>query len=127
MPFNWRTPFGYVITCSLQCLAWYFLLANCSVILVFLGGVCWFLMTFIGDINEDFHSLNTITKDSMKFKKKLYRIIKFHTDVIQLSHIFKFIFDKQIKLECSNFSLDWHVIFRTFMNSSLVAIICGAF
>lgn len=86
MPFDWKTPCGYIITCLVQFQAWFFLLANCSVVLVFLGGVCWIIMAFIDDIKNDFHRLNGI-KRPVDLKFKVNSINKFHSSVIQLSVI----------------------------------------
>lgn len=53
--------------------------------MVFLGGVCWMLIAFIEDIEEDWIGLNKIEENPLEFKKKLYNIIQFHTSAIQLS------------------------------------------
>lgn len=56
--------------------------------MVFLGGVCWMLIAFIEDIEDDWNSLNDIKDNTMELKNKLCNIIQFHTTVVQLSESF---------------------------------------
>lgn len=114
MPFDWKTPSRYVITCSIQFVAWLFLLTNCSCILVFLGGVCWMLLALVEDMGEDLRSLNNIDCGPAELKRKFYDIIQFHSTIMQLSQILVVYFNSTCKklLFSIRFAYDFSYIYE---------------
>lgn len=84
MPFNWRTPFGYLIALTGESLA--------SFSLVFLGipfvgifiGSCWLLTAFLRDISCDLANLSVDAKFKRNKKKRnvqFYQTVQNFSDV----------------------------------------------
>lgn len=90
LPFNWKTPLGYVIALFMQVIGTYYTSAGgvpiaCSVI-----GCCLLLKTFVEDITRDlahFEANNTFHdfKSQSKILKHLKYLVKSFTMVKQLS------------------------------------------
>lgn len=77
MPFDWRTPFGYLVVVVFQSLLWFFACVNCSFILSFMIGVCLMLMLIVDDVVTDFSA------QLGNRKGKLSDAIQFHSTVKQ--------------------------------------------
>lgn len=87
LPFEWRTPFGYLIACSIQfpCVYFHMMVAACS--LNFLIGSCRILMSFAKDIKNDLYFLNKNSETNLnrvQLKVKLSEFIEFHAKIKQL-------------------------------------------
>lgn len=98
MPFNWRTPFGYLITISLQyILAQYSIAFICPVLCFFIGS-CFLLKSFAGNITNDINSLNAVAKkkSDRNYAKKIRTIfcnaVQDHGELQQLSTILAHVF-----------------------------------
>lgn len=99
-PFNWKSPFGYIVAVSLQAFGMYFISMISFCAILFIISQCEFSITFSLDIEEQFRMLNkSIEFQSEKKKKKekppmglnieiekqLCEIIRFECDIKQLS------------------------------------------
>lgn len=88
-PFNWKTPFGYMVALLLA--TWLvFSLSFCGALAnFFFAGLCWLLAAFIRDVNNDFaHFIvrkETNRRNSKQTKIKLCKIIRELSRVKQLS------------------------------------------
>lgn len=87
-PFNWKTPFGYLIA-ELSETASYLSIVLCRIpILCFFWGSCGLFCLFIRDITSDLELLNVGGASDQSRKKRQERfgkIIQLHSDVKQLS------------------------------------------
>lgn len=98
LPFNWKTPFGYMIATI------FFLAATCAVLyaltltLSFYAGACYFFISFSKDISNDVPLLivgGKSKRSHQKMKARFCKIIQLNSTVKQLSrcwthHIFIF-------------------------------------
>lgn len=87
LPFEWRTPFGYLIAYFIQfpCAYFQMLVAACS--LNILIGSCRILMSFVKDIENDLYSFNKNTETKLnraELKVQLNEFIEFHVKIKQL-------------------------------------------
>lgn len=88
MPFDWKTPIGYLVMLVYQLFMLIFICVNCSCILCFIIGVCLVLMLVVKDIERDFNIQNVCENandDQMKLRKKFYNVIQFHSNTKQFS------------------------------------------
>lgn len=58
MPFNWKTPLGYVIALMTQGVASYFTLLSTASTLCLLVGICLLLIAFVEDLANDLNVLS---------------------------------------------------------------------
>lgn len=90
MPFDWKTPIGYLFICLFQSFLFFCVCTNGSNIMNFIIGVCLMSILIIEDIKSDF-DVQTISgntnKDKMKLKKGLYDAVQFHSNVKQFSKL----------------------------------------
>lgn len=124
-PFNWTTPVGYFIAMCIQTIQVYCASLTYICFMVIFFGICIFLMSFVDDLekcvtlNEEkilasVHvngfNMNRIQAD---LNKSLNELVRFHTEVKQLSAIFSFrcllrgekhFFHKKSKQSMSKFS-----------------------
>lgn len=117
-PFNWKTPLGYLIAFSSQCLQAYATISSLLPMICYLAGSCWLLVHFARDSTHDL-SLFTINSSPNKdaegrMKEQFCNIIKFHGDLIELSfETFQFVRSgllNVISFKCCSFHLDWSKI-----------------
>lgn len=92
MPFDWRTPTGYLITFSIQYYAYHFLLVNCCCVLSFIVGICFILIPTIEITVKEFHVPNYVHNESEnmdddELKTRLYDLIRFHSNFKELSWV----------------------------------------
>lgn len=88
LPFNWKTPLGYLIAQLAQTLAAYFTLVCLASVLCFLVGSCWLFITFIEDITQNLFVWNndkTANRNHEDRLKCYCNIIQSYVDVNQLS------------------------------------------
>lgn len=92
MPFNWKTPLGYLITLLFEFGCVYFVDVFIIAVLCFLVGTCFLLKSFIADITAVLHRLNkneiTTVANVQKIKKILYNVVQDMANIKQLSVIF---------------------------------------
>lgn len=88
LPFNWRTPLGYMIGFLGQLGAFFgFLICCCPPICLYVG-FSWLSMSFVRDIEEELNQLNKSNKfreSHKEFQQRIKQIIEFHSEAKQLS------------------------------------------
>ncbi|XP_055296830.1 odorant receptor 22c-like [Sitodiplosis mosellana] len=98
-PFNWKTPFGYMVCAFIQTITVHAAGQIFVSVLILVVGFCIFVRAFISDIqdnllqlNEDFETeidrLNLCTKERVELKEKLIGIIEFHSESIWFTNHF---------------------------------------
>lgn len=93
MPFNWKTPFGYLIAFSLESIEVSFECLFGSMLNSFFIGSCFLLRTCVKDITTDLDSLNvrekkTTNRDwAKKIKAVLCDAVQDHSKLKQFSII----------------------------------------
>lgn len=92
LPFDWKTPLGYLATLSLEFIGAFYTAMFLVAIACFLVGSCWLLISFIEDITSDLSLLteNNETSDGTSDGTsdvivRFYEIVQFYSDVEQLS------------------------------------------
>lgn len=88
LPFNWKTPFGYLIATVFFSLASWAVLYALTLTLSFYAGACSLFSTFAKDITCQVSRLivdGKSTRSHKKFKKRFCRIILLDSRVKQLS------------------------------------------
>lgn len=94
LPFNWRTPLGYLMALILQAASTYVTLLSVSPSIILLVGSCWILILFIHDITNDLSKLSAIKHDQLlssgkntngKIKRRFCKIVRNFSDVKELS------------------------------------------
>lgn len=98
LPFNWKTPLGYLIALLALALAAYFTLVCATSNLCLLGGSCRLFISFIDDISQDLSVLNKFKSENRCGKDvlKCYcNIIQTYEDVKQLSAYFDSCFSSE--------------------------------
>lgn len=90
MPFDWKTPIGYLISCVLQSFSSFLMSVNCCCVLIFMTGVSFILISIIEDIGREFASQtsfgNEKQKNLMKFKKNFFKTFQFYCDSKQYNY-----------------------------------------
>lgn len=86
LPFDYKTPFGFLLVSVLQFLsAYYFVLVTVFTLAFFITS-CFTWIATVDDIKADINSLNEIVKskgNGKKLKVKLREIITFNVDIKQ--------------------------------------------
>ncbi|XP_031636515.1 odorant receptor coreceptor-like [Contarinia nasturtii] len=93
MPFDWKTPYGYLITLCVQVPTWFFLLLNCSCVICLFAGSCWLLSSYIESIDGHLHTLNQANKQNVSMENAFFRIIRTHSNAKQLANDLSDIYD----------------------------------
>lgn len=81
-PFDWRTPFGFLIAFLLEVCPVYYVDRNCACIVSLPLGSCRFMIAFANDIKAEFQRLNQHLRsqgNDMRFRKKVCELIEFHS------------------------------------------------
>lgn len=86
MPFNWKTPFGYLIAFFLETSAFYSIVLGCVPLVCFLVGSCSFFTSFAKDITEAFRILDIDYRKTKNRKrpKQTGNITESFRNVVQL-------------------------------------------
>lgn len=82
-PFNWKTPFGYIICALIQTITQFVAGGIFVAILIMVVGFCSLVKAFILDIEENLIQLNegvVECKQQVKMMKKLFDVIEFHSE-----------------------------------------------
>lgn len=88
MPFNWKSPIGYVFATIFISVSSFSILLCLTLTLSFLIGNCWLFISFAKDISSDWMILDfggRLYRRHPKVKKRIYEIVQLHSDVKQLS------------------------------------------
>lgn len=80
MPFNWKTPSGYLITLLFEFFSFHCADVFIIAVLCFLVGTCFLLKSFIADITNDLHLLSN---GKIKTVKQAQRIQKIFCEIAQ--------------------------------------------
>lgn len=94
IPFEFKTPFGFLMAFSLQYGSIYCIFHISVCISCFLIGSCWMFETFAKEIKREWNSMKKLgksKKNQVEFKNRIHRYIEFHSTAKQLSLIFEFI------------------------------------
>lgn len=91
MPFNWKTPLGYLIAISLEFAGAYVSTTFATILYPLFIGSCFLVKTCVEDITSDLHPLNV--DDKIAWRKKhaeamkviLCNAVQHHSDMKQLS------------------------------------------
>lgn len=84
LPFNWRTPVGYMVALLGQWAAAVCTLFGGTTAISFLVGSCWLFITILDDITNDLNKLNGRNRKKLQHFRE---IIVCYADVKQLSHL----------------------------------------
>lgn len=84
LPFNWKTPFGYLIALMMQAVASYFTLLSTASTLCLLVGLCLLFIAFVEDLANDLNALS-ITEIPNKKHEKLME--DFHNSMQHYSQV----------------------------------------
>lgn len=88
LPFNWKTPFGYLLAWVAQAVAAYSTVNHLNLVISLLIGSCYFVIGTLKDIENDFAQFNGVkasTKNRRQKNAHFCEIVEFHTDARQLS------------------------------------------
>lgn len=92
MPFDWKTPKGYLIAFTAQAIAVCYYIAICNMILLLFGGLSIFSLAFISDIQICLNDLNNDvvnkkhgSSNILEMKTNFRDILEFHAVATQLS------------------------------------------
>lgn len=84
VPFDWKTPFGYLIVSIIQFLIMFCVGSVCACYVIYLVGTCLVLKSFADHTREDISALN-YTQDPIELMQKFSKSIYFHGSSKQLS------------------------------------------
>lgn len=127
LPFNWRTPFGYLMaliceTCAFICMV----CMGSPCVGIFIGS-CWLLTAFMKDITYDLSNLSAdvkLKRSKQKINAQFTSIVQDFSDAIQLSGI-NFLYSSGTSIESSNLHLGWLRISAWTRNLSSRSCSCG--
>lgn len=90
LPFDWKTPFGYVLASVFFAGAIYCLLFGIIPVVCLFVGSCWLFISFAKDMTNEISKLNASakTKNYRELKKRFPKLIQMHVDVKKLSESF---------------------------------------
>lgn len=83
LPFNWKSPIGYIIVTFFQIIGIVSCSEVCVVVLCYYTGVCLAITTFISDIEYNLKNLNVETTADSKTSSEQTRIIQMFNEIIQ--------------------------------------------
>lgn len=91
LPFNWRTPFGYLVALTAQSLAAVSTLLCGTTAMSFGIGTCWLFINMAKDIISDFEQLNVADYSKKtsptKAMQHFCNIVQCYADLKQLSSV----------------------------------------
>lgn len=88
LPFNWKTPFGFIIASSSLTAAGFALFLSITPTTCFFFGSCWIFIVFVEGITNDLAILNIggmSQRSRDKMRKLFLKIIHHHSVVKQFS------------------------------------------
>lgn len=87
LPFDWKTPFGYSLAWFAQAVAAHSTVLHLNLVVSFLIGSCYFVISILKDIAKDFATLNSTKTSDINHREMtghFCNIVQFHTDARQL-------------------------------------------
>lgn len=91
LPFNWKTPLGYLAVLFCESVLAFYTIMFVAAIGCLLIGSCWIVILLIEDITSDLSPLTrddeTSDRTGTNLTVQVYNIVQFHSDVKQLSEI----------------------------------------
>lgn len=104
MPFDWKTPTGYLITNTFQAFSIFQISVSCSGILIFMAGVCFILIVIVEDIGNELAAQSSCEEANCKkleeFTKKCFNTFQFYSNIKQYRHKLMINYGK-LKNKCS--------------------------
>lgn len=88
LPFNWKTPFGYLIAFSLEIASAYTMLFIALTALCLVVGSCWIFIGIVDDITNDLDRLNCNDETDHSeqcMKIRFFSTVQLYSDAKQLS------------------------------------------
>lgn len=88
MPFDWRTPFGYLLSWIFECAQTYSTLLCCVPNIGVTIGICWLLISILKDITSELHALKIDRQSQssrIKLKRRFCKILHHYSVLPQLS------------------------------------------
>lgn len=85
-PFDWRTPFGYMVLFCLHILIYYYIALWCTCFVNLILGKLYFMCAFTDDLQAEISIFNDLNKKecgALELYEKLCNIIRFHSNVKQ--------------------------------------------
>lgn len=87
LPFNWKTPFGYLVAFVSQYLGSTFVLTIFTVVMNLVYETCWFFITVARDIRKELTEFNADVRTSHenpeKMTKRFVELIQIFSDAKQ--------------------------------------------
>lgn len=86
IPFEWKTPHGYLLAFIAQFVAFYYLVQVATFLLSFFSASGWTLIAIVDDINNELNTLDEMVKseqNGQQIKEKLFQFITLNVDAIQ--------------------------------------------
>lgn len=96
LPFNWKTPVGYVLATAFQLITFFGVLEIFATILIIYIAICQFAVAFTDDIKKELRQVDRSiancrgvfsSEERTQLKAKLGEIIELHWNAIRLSSI----------------------------------------
>lgn len=90
LPFNWRTPWGYLAAWIIQSVGFLCTLMCIPGFSVMFFGSCWLFASIIKDLANDLPQLNTTKADRRQYelKARFCRTVQYHSNLKQLGGLF---------------------------------------
>lgn len=122
LPFDYKTPFGFVLLTLLQ-FPWSFCLIFSAVpVICFLIGSCWLLVSFVKDIQNELDLLHTTAMSEqgrLNVTERFCNLVLTYSNVKQLRHLNHYISDS------STIFVEWHnsltFNFQTYLDVSAIS------
>lgn len=99
LPFDWKTPYGYMIAFFIEFGTFYYILVISACYLSFLSGACETLISFAVDLKSEINGLNgnlEMNDNSMNIHRRVFDIVEFHSTLMQFTHDFIIIYNVMI-------------------------------
>lgn len=87
MPFDCKTPIGYLIACFVQFYAFYFATIDVCSILSLLIGISLIFMSIIDDVGNELSIENESFDNRIEFECKFIEIFQLNSNIKQLCRI----------------------------------------
>lgn len=114
-PFNWKTPFGYLIAYALEYMG---AVHSISIVLcqtTFIIASYWMLISLGKDITNELNTINAAQEDRLELTMKLSNVIHLHSNAKQLSD-FTIFFKRHLSWELQ-LDFNFFRLVRDFLNA----------
>lgn len=89
MPFDWKTPFGYLFAIVPQGIDIFCIVLDVAPVVGFMFGSCMLIIAFVEDITSEFKELSTnesLMESQMEMRKRFGNIIQLYSNIKELSN-----------------------------------------